>query len=468
MSFYLSQIISVFLLPAVLFGILWQKTNKKHYKIQFWLFVCAVLVGSVTFKLLPFSQVNVLVISTAYSIALVLLFFYALFFKVNGFFLLFWQTLVITLASFMWAKIAKLEMLSVISVINTEFILNTAALFTGFFLISFIHVMTSKIISGQGQLLRKLVITALIILALLPLSGEIILASMKLQILDLTQGLLSYVSKVTNFYWIYSYCVIALSSLCLIALYRQQISPLKAVIPSIPTAIERRKSQAKLKHYLTLVKNHTLGLCLLLISLLYWDMIASQPLQRSPATRIELANDNFVHLSINEEMMDGKIHRFDWVASDGKVVRFFIIDRYPGEQKFGVVFDACMLCGDAGYSQSGDQVLCLACGVHIFIPSIGKPGGCNPIPIPNWQRKGNEILVSKKTLESGLQYFSDIVEIMATDPVSGQQLSNINAEHSYLFGGKTYFFTSIDSYNTFRADPWKYSTNNSVEQSGDK
>lgn len=82
-----------------------------------------------------------------------------------------------------------------------------------------------------------------------------------------------------------------------------------------------------------------------------------------------------------EQLRDGKLHRFVWVADDGKAVRFFVINRYPDKLRFGVVFDACLLCGDQGYVMEGNQVICVACGVHIFIPSIGKAGGCNPVPI---------------------------------------------------------------------------------------
>ncbi|MBL4831740.1 MAG: DUF2318 domain-containing protein [Aliivibrio sp.] len=456
MSFYLSQVISVFLLPAMLFGLLWAKKANKHYKKQFWLSLCAILIGTLTFKCLPFSQVYVLGISSIYAATLVFVFLYALIFRINGPLLLFWQTLIMALAAFMWAKIAKLEMLSATNVINTEFIVNITALFIGFSLIAFMQVMSSKVMLGRGRLLSKFILTILVIIALLPLSGEMILASMKLQLIDLTRGSLSYVSRVTNFYWVYSYFVLSLGFLSVVVLYREDVTPLKLQIKAINGAISRRKAQAVINHYTATAKTYGLILCIILSSLFYWDMVASQPLKRSPATRIELSVDKLVHIPISEQVLDGNIHRFEWVASDGKLVRFFVIDRYPGEQKFGVVFDACMLCGDAGYIQSGEQVICLACGVHIFIPSIGKSGGCNPIPIPNWRHEGGEILITQKTLESGLQYFSDVVEIIAFDPVTGEELSNIGAEYTYLFGGKTYFFITEGSYEAFRADPWKY------------
>lgn len=467
MSFYLSQIIFVFLLPTILFGILWGKTANKHYKKQLWLFFCAIVVGSLFFKFLPYSQVYILAISSAYSASLILLFLYVLIFKSNGYFLLFWQTLIFTLAAFMWAKIAKLEMITAANVINSEFILNATAIFVGFALLIFVQVMTSKMMLGRTKLFTNSIITTLIIIALLPLSGEIVLASMKLQMMDLTRSSLSYVSKVTNFYWVYSYSALVIATICLITFYRKALLALQKQLKNAVGAIERRQTQARINRHKLCAKNYIVALLLVFISLLYWDMIASQPLKRSAATRIETSADKQVHIPITEALLDGKIHRFQWIASDGKVVRFFIIDRYPGEQKFAVVFDACTLCGDAGYTQSGDQVICLACGVHIFIPSIGKPGGCNPIPMPEWSYQDGDILISQKTLESGLQYFSDIVEIIATDPVSGEKISNFKAEHSYSFAGKSYFFTTETSYQAFRDDPWKYTTQPTSETLGE-
>ncbi|PJC86763.1 DUF2318 domain-containing protein [Vibrio sp. HA2012] len=455
MSFYLSQVISVFLLPAMILGLLWEQPVDKCYKKQFWLFLCALLTGAVLFRQLPFSQVNILLVSGSYAGVLFLLLIYALLFRINRYTLLCMQTLITGLAGFMWAKVAKLDMLSATNVINTEFILNISALICGFLLIVFIQTTSAKIWAGCSRSMAKLALFILVVITSLPLSGEIILAAMKLQVIGLTQGLLTYVSRVTNFYWVYPYCATALAVLCILTRYRT-IVPLKQQISRERHAIERRKKQANFNRQFALIRHYAAGVVLVFASLLYWDLVASQPLERSPATRMVLAEDNSVHIPVTEALQDGRIHRYDWVASDGKVVRFFVIDRYPGEQKFGVVFDACMLCGDAGYVQSGDQVICLACGVHIFIPSIGKPGGCNPIPIAEWTQQGDEILISQQMLESGLKYFSEIVEITATDPVNGKQLSNIGAEYTYLFGGKTYFFTSEASYEAFRADPWAY------------
>jgi YHS domain-containing protein len=172
---------------------------------------------------------------------------------------------------------------------------------------------------------------------------------------------------------------------------------------------------------------------------------------------VTLAADGKVHIPI-EQVRDGKLHRFVWIADDGKAVRFFIINRYPDRLRLGVVFDACLLCGDQGYVMEGNQVICVACGVHIFIPSIGKAGGCNPVPIEGWSNDDNELVIGRASLAAGTNYFSTVVSMEVIDPVDGSKLTNVSAEHKYRYGGKTYFFSSEANYNRFRESPAKFAT----------
>ena len=157
-----------------------------------------------------------------------------------------------------------------------------------------------------------------------------------------------------------------------------------------------------------------------------------------------------------EHVKDGKLHRFVWIADDGKAVRFFVINRQPDKLSLAAVFDACLLCGDQGYVMEGNQVVCVGCGVHMFIPSIGKPGGCNPVPIEDWQQTETEILINRTSLEEGLNLFSTIVEIDVKDPISGAQMKNTKTEHKYNYEGKTYFFESEINLDLFRDNPEKY------------
>lgn len=187
---------------------------------------------------------------------------------------------------------------------------------------------------------------------------------------------------------------------------------------------------------------------------LFWDLVASRPPSLSKATPVVVAADDMVHLPIvADKLKDGDLHRYAWVSSEGKVVRFFVIDRFPGEWSPAVVFDACMLCGDTGYAMQGDQVMCIGCGVRLFRPSVGKSGGCNPVPIEDWAMDADEIRIPRKSLEAGLQFFKAVVELEVIDPVDGSRLKNTTAPHRYSYGTKTYFFASEANYQRFVDNP---------------
>lgn len=55
----------------------------------------------------------------------------------------------------------------------------------------------------------------------------------------------------------------------------------------------------------------------------------------------------------------------------------------------------------------GNQVVCIGCGVYMFTPSIGKAGGCNPVPIEGWQQTDSEVIIPRASLEAGIPLFSN-------------------------------------------------------------
>lgn len=76
---------------------------------------------------------------------------------------------------------------------------------------------------------------------------------------------------------------------------------------------------------------------------------------------------------------DGHLHRFEYEASDGTVMRFIVIQKGGGA--YGVGLDACENCGAAGYFEQDGKIICKQCNVAINLATIGSPGGCNPIPL---------------------------------------------------------------------------------------
>lgn len=74
---------------------------------------------------------------------------------------------------------------------------------------------------------------------------------------------------------------------------------------------------------------------------------------------------------------DGHAHFFETSLGEHKI-RFFAI-QFDG--KLRTCFDACEICGDIGYFESGDAMVCRNCTSPIAPKSLGRIGGCNPIPI---------------------------------------------------------------------------------------
>jgi uncharacterized membrane protein len=79
---------------------------------------------------------------------------------------------------------------------------------------------------------------------------------------------------------------------------------------------------------------------------------------------------------------DGKAHHFKVQAADGVMVTFFVLKSNDGVIRAAI--DACDVCYRAGkgYEQSGDEMVCLNCGMRFASARINEvKGGCNPAPL---------------------------------------------------------------------------------------
>ncbi|WP_101775878.1 Fe-S-containing protein [Pasteurella oralis] len=443
---------------ALLLGCAWSYYPQVKSKPLICLTLISFAVGVTTILHLPKSQ-TVNLILTSFILASLLLFYFCQFFRSNKMAYL-CHILLTFIAGIFWGKDPNLAAITSTDVINTDFILHSSAIILGLLLCLFVAIWLN-ILLRQCKTQQKLtalsyLITTLVILFLItPLLGELLLTLMKLQIIALTKPRLSFVAKSGNIANFFNYIHSVMLFIVLVVFTIKIHLVRKFAIQQESHPIEKRKKQAAL-----LVSQRLIvwGIAIIILTLgtqLYWDKIASQPPRLSEATPVQMDDSNQVYIPI-EQVKDGKLHRFVWIADDGKAVRFFLINRLPDRLSLAAVFDACILCGDQGYVMEGDQVVCVGCGVRMFIPSIGKPGGCNPVPIENWQQNDTHIIITKKSLEEGLNYFSTIVEIDVIDPVDHTQLKNTKTEHKYSYEGKTYFFASEKNLNIFREMPEQY------------
>ena len=106
-----------------------------------------------------------------------------------------------------------------------------------------------------------------------------------------------------------------------------------------------------------------------------------------------------------ENVGDGHLHRFIYMASNGTEVRFIVIRKSANTNSYGVWLDACDICGPTGYYERGDhEVVCKLCDVVMNISTIGFKGGCNPVPLSYTIQAGN-MVIQTNDLESEKKRF---------------------------------------------------------------
>jgi uncharacterized membrane protein len=104
----------------------------------------------------------------------------------------------------------------------------------------------------------------------------------------------------------------------------------------------------------------------------YWDP-KPVPVSASPAGEIFIPKKGEVDLE------DGKLHKYLFKQGD-REARFFVLMTPAGQ--WTVDLDACAICKPDGYGQAEGTVLCYYCKTLIPLETVGKPGGCNPVPVP--------------------------------------------------------------------------------------
>lgn len=100
---------------------------------------------------------------------------------------------------------------------------------------------------------------------------------------------------------------------------------------------------------------------------------------------------------------DGHLHRYEYTTDNNIAVRWIVIKK-PGSASYGVGLDACEVCGDAGYYERGDQVVCKRCDVVMNIQTIGFRGGCNPIPLAYQVQDGQMIFALQDIIDGEKEF----------------------------------------------------------------
>jgi uncharacterized membrane protein/YHS domain-containing protein len=365
---------------------------------------------------------------------------------------LFFITALATASAWSFSAFVAEKAITTSSVLNTEVIVNVGGIMAGLALISFLVPLTAHMGARTGRWAVTGVLLFVSALLVSYWSSDLLLGMMRLEMIELTSTRVSIVAKSGKYAAFFSYLdllMVALLSLaCFLKRPKVSVAELSGMEPA-----ERRKKCSVVLFEMRWFRGAFASLLVVLTLLLYHDLYASRPPRITKPVNMTPDAGGMIKVKI-DELGDGNLHRYSYVTDDGHVVRFFMINR-SGGRNIGVVFDACMLCGDMGYLQEKNEIICIACNVRIFIPSIGKAGGCNPIPLPH-VIEGGQVLVSVAELDKGAKYFSEVVPVKVKDPVTGKEMVSRDAPQRDEFKGRTYFFESAESLEKFRATPEKY------------
>lgn len=114
----------------------------------------------------------------------------------------------------------------------------------------------------------------------------------------------------------------------------------------------------------------------------YWDP-KPVPVSANQAGEIFIPKKGDVNLE------DGKLHKYLFKQGE-REARFFVLMSPAGV--LTVDLDACAICKPDGYGQAEGTVICYYCKTLIPLETVGKPGGCNPVPVPFTEKDGAVVI----------------------------------------------------------------------------
>jgi high-affinity iron transporter len=120
----------------------------------------------------------------------------------------------------------------------------------------------------------------------------------------------------------------------------------------------------------------------------------------SPATTVTFSNGE-VRIPGNQ-VPDGDLFRFV-VDVNGTPVRFWLYKKPDG--KIATVFDACEICGAAGFYKGPNGVVCKNCASPINGQTVGTAGGCNPVPLKAELTSDNTVIIHQADVQAGERLF---------------------------------------------------------------
>lgn len=288
------------------------------------------------------------------------------------------------------------------NLLNTEVVVKLAGAFLGLIITAvfiFIFLLMERRISRREFMIFSSAVLSVVILRQVITGLQVLFAT---GVLRLTTWAVTILAPLINSYYPAFFYTLVGMTFILWGLLRNKVNKDYPDTASAPNSAKKRKLMAgfiKEKRQLKFF-----GTCLFSVILILGGNMAfaNKGAKIEPPLPVS-AQDGKILIPM-EQVNDGKLHRYSYMTAQNVETRFVVIRK--GENLYGTGLDACDICGQAGYYQRGNEVICKNCDVVINIPTIGFPGGCNPIPIKN-SREGTNLVINTVDLEAKQEVFRE-------------------------------------------------------------
>jgi hypothetical protein len=163
------------------------------------------------------------------------------------------------------------------------------------------------------------------------------------------------------------------------------------VVGNLKAAAERRLHIAFFRREIIWRAAPVLVSFIIILVLMHTVNVSLNPLSEPVAIPVREADaePGILRMPLSDRLgdfTDGNLRKYVYYYGDKQIIYLAIL---KPDGTVGVALDECEICKPAdwnkaaqGYAQRGGHLVCKYCMTPIPIPTVNKPGGCNPIPVP--------------------------------------------------------------------------------------
>jgi uncharacterized membrane protein len=260
------------------------------------------------------------------------------------------------------------------TVLSTDFILKTLGVLFGLILSYIAGLGVYKVSRALSAKTVLLVMSVMMIINEIKQIGTAVSILLVKRYIASNHFLFTYAKNVNNYSRLFLYGEIIMAAVLAVALIVKSFR----VNETYENKAQHRKIKAKWRMNRRWSAEVLICLVLVVFTLTGLETLTSQIVELSPIEDA-IIKDGSVYVSF-DQVSDGHLHRFGYTTDSGVTIRFIVIKK-PNASSYGIGLDACDICGETGYYEKDDKVVCNLCDVVMNINTIGFKGGCNPIII---------------------------------------------------------------------------------------